>query len=470
MLFNEDIRYGFQITQLNRKDRMTQQLKVSQFVSQTKWTAIPDKVREKVKMCFVDNLGATLAGTRTPVSRICSDFAETLLPGTDATVFLRELKTSAIGAAFANGAAANGVDTDDSARYAWGHAGAQIFPTAFAMAESLGRGGEQLLTSMIVGYEVAHRMGRCWHDDHDVYQACGSWGAAACAATAANLLQLSPEQCRHALGIADYHASNAPMMRDVVQPAMVKHGIAWACVTGICAAQLAKRGFTGIPSLLEAPKYRDWVMDIGDTYIMLEGVSWKEKGLACCGWAHPAAKGARELIEAHRFDVSEIRAIEVETFEEATHLFSGLPETTEEAQFSIAWPVAAMLMDGQVGPQQTSENRLKDPAVRDLARKVTISVNPEFDEFCRLHAKGDPKGGFFGRVHMVLENGRKFKSSVQEAGLSFTDHGWNREKMTDKFRWLTHGLISAEDADSLLEAAWDIDRLNRLDELVRLIR
>lgn len=449
---------------------MTQQSKVSQFVSQTSWAAIPDQVREKVKMCFVDNLGATLAGTRTPVSRICSDFAGTLLPGKDATVFLRELKTSAIGAALANGASANGVDTDDSARYAWGHAGAQIFPTAFAMAESLGRSGEQLLTAMIVGYEVAHRMGRCWHDDHDVYQACGSWGAAACAATAANLMQLSPEQCRHALGIADYHAPNAPMMRDVVQPAMVKHGIAWACVTGICAAQLAHRGFTGISSLLEVPKYRDWVMDIGETYIMLDGVSWKEKGLACCGWAHPAAKGARELIAAHRFDVSDIRAIEVETFEEATQLFSGLPETTEEAQFNIAWPVAAMLVDGQVGPQQTSENRLKDPAVRDLARKVTISVNPDFDDLCRLHAKGDPKGGFFGRVHMVLADGRNLTSSVQEAGLSFTDHGWNRGKMTDKFRWLTTGLISDKDVDSLVETAWDIYQLTSLDELVRFIR
>jgi 2-methylcitrate dehydratase PrpD len=129
-----------------------------------------------------------------------------------------------------------------------------------------------------------------------------------------------------------------------------------------------------------------------------------------------------------------------------------------------------MLVDGQVGPQQTSENRLKDPSVRDLARKVTISVNPEFDEFCRLHAKGDPKGGFFGRVHMVLTDGRKLTSSVQEAGLSFTDHGWNREKMTDKFRWLTTGLISDKDVDSLVETAWDVYQLTSLDELVRFIR
>jgi hypothetical protein len=71
---------------------------------------------------------------------------------------------------------------------------------------------------------------------------------------------------------------------------------------------------------------------------------------------------------------------------------------------------------------------------------------------------------------MVLKDGRKLTSSVQEAGLSFKEHGWNREKMTDKFRWLTDGLMAVEDTDSLLEAAWDIDRLTRLDALVRIIR
>jgi 2-methylcitrate dehydratase PrpD len=62
------------------------------------------------------------------------------------------------GAAFANGNAANGIDIDDSARYAYGHAGAQIFPTALAVAEAMGRSGAEMLTAMIVGYEVAHRV------------------------------------------------------------------------------------------------------------------------------------------------------------------------------------------------------------------------------------------------------------------------------------------------------------------------
>ena len=52
---------------------------------------------------------------------------------------LHGLRASMAGAAFANGNAANGLDLDDSARYAYGHAGAQIFPAALAVAEALDR-------------------------------------------------------------------------------------------------------------------------------------------------------------------------------------------------------------------------------------------------------------------------------------------------------------------------------------------
>ncbi len=85
---------------------------------------------------------------------------------------------------------------------------------------------------------------------HDYYRGDGAWGAVACAAAAAHLLGLDAAQVGHALGIAEYHAPNAPMMRDIADPTMVKHAIGWGAMTGVTSAQLAERGFTGIPSLL----------------------------------------------------------------------------------------------------------------------------------------------------------------------------------------------------------------------------
>lgn len=212
--------------------------------------------------CTADSNGCTFRPAQAEVWR-----------GDEASILLHGKRSTTVGATFANAWTANGIDTDDGAQYAYGHAGAQIFPAALAVAEALELDGARMLAAMVVGYEVAIRVGRCWHDRHDIYQACGSWGTVACAAVAANLMNLTPEQAKHALGIAEYHAPNLPMMRDIDHPAMVKHGIGWGAMTGVVSAQLAARGFTGIPSILGFEEYRDWVSDIGRDYLMVDGVA-----------------------------------------------------------------------------------------------------------------------------------------------------------------------------------------------------
>lgn len=439
----------------------------AQFISATRWTDLSEKVQEKARLCLVDNLGATLAGTATRISQICSDYAEVTWPGEQATLLLHHKRSSRTGAAFANAAAANGIDADDSARYAWGHAGAQVFPTALAVAESRGLGGARLLTASVIGYEVAHRIGRCWHDDHSTYQACGSWGSPTCAAVAANLMDLTPDQTWHALGIADYHAPNAPMMRDIDHPAMVKHAIPWACLTGITAAELAARGFTGIPSLLGEAKYREWTEDIGRNYLILDGVSWKMKDYACCGWAHAAVVAVRELVDDHHISLNEIARIEVEAFHEAVRLGTRLPSTTEEAQFNLAWPIAAMLVDGEIGPMQTLEHGLCDPRIRELAGKVEVHETEEFNELCRLHAIGDPQGQFASAATIVLTDGRAFRSGAKDSGLRFPPPNWTRERMSAKFRWLTAHVLDTTAIEEILEMAWHLDELDDVRELTR---
>lgn len=459
----------------------------AQFIATARWEDLPAAVQRKARMCLADNLGATLAGTLTRVSRIAADYAAAAWPGDEATILsldgegrLRGRRASAAGAAFANGCAANGIDSDDSARYSYGHAGAQIFPTALALAEARGLSGARLLCGMVVGYEVAHRIGRCWHNHHDVYQACGSWGSVACAATAAHLMDLTPEQAEHALGIADYHAPNLPMMRDVAQPAMVKHGIGWGAFTGITAAGLAAAGFTGIPSLLAFPEYQAWTQDFGDLvgagvsgqtrpYIMVDGVAWKAKGYACCGWAHAAVEGAARLFHGQRVKLDDIARIRIETFHEAAALGARLPTTTEEAQFNLAWPVAAMLVDGEIGPRQTLEDRLSDPLIRALAERVEIVESEELNRLCRLYEKGDPAGRFASEVTLVLTNGAEIPSGLVGGGLSFPQPGWDERVMEEKFRWLAGFVLDKPRIDRLVEMVWRFETVADVRQLSAMI-
>jgi 2-methylcitrate dehydratase PrpD len=437
----------------------------AEFIAETRWKDLPVEVQEKARMCLIDSLGATLAGTLTRVSRICAGYARETWPVDKATILLQGKKSSAVGAAFANAAAANGIDADDGLQYAYGHGGAQIFPVALSVGESLDLSGKRLMAAMVVGYEVAHRFGRCWHEDHAVYQACGSWGSVASAATAANLMALNSNQAWHALGISDYQAPNLPMMRDIDHPAMVKHGIYWGAMNGVMSAEMAARGFTGIPSLLGLEKYRDWTADIGKNYIMPDGVIWKKKGYACCGWAHAGVEGAHELVRKNEIVLEDIERITVEAFHETVRLGTKLPATTEEAQFNLAWPIAVMLVDGEIGPRQMLEKRLNDPIVKTLAQKVEVVESEALNRLCRLYEKGDPEGGFASIVTIRLKDGRAFTSGLKDGGMALSKGGWTREMMADKFQWLAAHVMEQKKIDEILDMAWHLDEMDSVREL-----
>ena len=427
-------------------------------------------------MCFADSLGATLAGTLTRVGRISADYTAEAWGGDQATILryepgrgLHGLRASMPGAAFANANAANGLDLDDSARYAYGHTGAQIFPAALAVAEALDRSGAELLTAMVVGYEVAHRIGRCWHASRDVYQACGSWGSVACGAAAAHLMRLTSEQVGHALGIAEYHAGNLPMIRDVDDPGMVKHGIGWGAMTGVTAAGLAARGYTGIPTLLAFPEYQDWVSDFGENFLMVEGVAWKPARYACCGWAHAGVEGARRLVGEHQINLADISRIIVGGSKSTVRLGVRRPSTTEEAQFNQAWPLAVMLADGEIGPAQMLESRLSDPRIRELAAKVEVTEDAEMERLCRLFEQGDPAGRFASTVTITLHDGREFYSGLVDGGLRFPQPGWDEARMMEKFRWMTGFVLAEERIDTLANLLWRFETVPSVREQIAVI-
>jgi len=440
---------------------------VNKFIACASWDQLPDDVRHVAHLALLDTLGATLVGTLTPVSHIASDFAAETWPGDEATIFLQGRRAAPAGAAFANGYAANGIDIDDCGFYTKGHPGVQIIPTALALAEAHALSGADTLTGIVIGYEIAHRAGRIWHATHDVYQACGSWGSVACAAVAARLTGLNEEQIGHALGIADYHAPNLPMMRDIDNPAMVKHGIGWGAMNGILSAQLAARGFTGIPSLFGLEEYQDWVTDVGHHYVMADGLAWKR--YACCAWDHAAILGADQLMREHGFKAEDVAAVRVETFHETVRLGTELPATTEEAQFNLAWPLAAYIVDGVIGPNQILEPALEREDIRDLAKRIEVVEAEELNELYHLACQGDPRGKYASKVIVDLHNGRTLETAQVEGEINFPQRTWDDESLEDKFRWLTGHVIEEDRIDALIDMIWRFETIQDVQELTQLL-
>lgn len=441
-------------------------LTVSRFIHDIGWDVLSADVRERALICLMDNLGAALIGTQVKSTRVAAESALEIFPGDQATLFFMGRKASVLGAAFANGVAANAIDIDDSGAFTWGHPGAQVLPAALAVCEHTRASGVEMLAATVVGYEIMFRAGRCWYDRDPLLRGCGSWGSIGCAAMAAKVLRLSPDQTMNALGIAEYHSPSLPLIRSVEEPKMVKHGMGLGPLTGIMAAHLAAKGFTGITNIFNEEKYQEWVSDLGSHYFLPEGISWKE--FACCAWSHPALLGMQRLLAEHEFSTDQISKIRVEVYEAASHLGTVLPETTEQAQFSLTWPIAAMVADGEVGPKQVLEPRLGDEHIRTMAGKVEIIVSPELTHLYELCERLDPEGLDGSRVTIELDDGRTLESGLVSIP-PYAKQVWDRKRMERKFRWLLADLIPIEKIDRLTEMIWDFERLRDVMEFTEFI-
>ena len=442
------------------------------FVTELKYSDLPDVVAEKASLCILDTLGALVVGLSTPVALIASDYAGNAWPPGPSTIFATGARRAGIAAAFANAVAANGTDIDDCGRYTWGHPGAQVVPTAFALAEGQGVSTAELVTAVVIGYEVAFRSGRCLNYGDDgppvsatrEYRACGSWGAAACAAISARLRRLSREQTAHALGIAEYHSPDAPLMRNMAAPAMVKHAMGIGPLTGVMAADLASRGFTGISSRLFADQYRPWTEDVGENYLLSTSIQWKQ--FSCCAWSHAALLAVDRLRKTHDELARRVREITVESYSDAVrHLRTGLPETTEQAQFSLSWPIAVMLLDGEVHPRSMLSDRLTDPATRDLAAKVKVHENAELTRLFLLSEANDTSGRESAIVRFKLNDGTVVDSGVV-AFDPYEEPASSRKLIEDKFRWVTSDILPSQNAEAVIRASRDFSAIGNVAELV----
>src|SRR5207237_1109102 len=81
------------------------------------------------------------------------------------------------------------------------------------------------------------------------------------------------------------------------------------------------------------------------------------KAYPVCRWAQPAVEAALSAQRDHGFAADEIAHITIETFSEAVALGSGraLPHTTDDAQYSLLYSVAAALVFRRLGDEEMSE-------------------------------------------------------------------------------------------------------------------
>jgi 2-methylcitrate dehydratase PrpD len=414
---------------------------VSGFIHDLRFDDLPSSAVEKSQCCLLDLLGVALAGTQTEMSRIARGHAVDFFGGSSRQVRLLfdGRHASASGAAMAGAMTIDSFDAHDGHSETKGHAGVTVLPALAAIADQLKSiDGREFLTCLVLGYEIGTRAGIALHQSSSDYHSSGAWNALAAAAIGARLLGLDNGKTRHALGIAEYHGPRGQMMRCIDHPTMVKDGSGWGAMAGVSAAYLAGEQFSGAPAItVEDSDLAPIWNDLGQRWRILEQYL---KPYPVCRWAHPAIEATLNLVRAHSLVSRDIDSIEVTTFHQATRLAGATPTSTEEAQYSLPFSVAAALVHGEVGAAAITGPGLHDPEVLRLSARIKTVESKKFNTAF--------PGERWASVCLTRTDGRLLYSSpILPRG--DPDRALSESDIRQKFRRLAEPVCNADRIDAL---------------------
>ncbi len=424
---------------------------------------LSDEVLHHAKRALVDWYAAWIAGSVcAPPTLLEAALAEDLDHG-NAWLASGRAATSR-SAALINGTAAHTVEVDDIYREAIYHPGAPTIAAAHAQVASLGGSGLDLLRAIVAGYEISTRIGaalgrahyRYWHNTGTV----GTFGAAAAAASA---LKLSDQAFAHALCTAATMAAGlqqAFRMDSMSKPLHAGH----AAQAGLLAAQGAAVGVTGSLDVIDGedglgramgngPDWAAAVSTLGQDFHITQMTF---KNHACCGHTFAPIDAALALQRRTGLDAKQVQSLQVETYAPALAVAGNPhPQTAAEARFSLPYVTAHAWIYGSVRLAAFTPERLQDPRVRELMRRITLNVDPQLDAaFPGQRSARIRIQTLQGETHEWFQPTRK---GDPDAPLSDQD-------LSDKFIELAAPVWGQASAQRLLQTLWTMERRPHLDK------
>ncbi len=346
------------------------------FILNTRWEDLPKPVQTRMKGCFTDLMGALIIGSRSRQFDAGVTLAKRLYGQGDIPVIGSSDRFNFLGASAAMGHSSNAYDIDDGHNMTRAHPGTSFVGAVLAAAYEKDLSRDEFLTAMLVAYETTIRSGAAIMDYYQYAHSSGTFGAIGVAAGVGRIYKFTKEQLNNTLSVAEFNAPLVPGIRSVEYPSMNKDGVPFGVMVGTLAIMETLCGFEGNKNLLEADEYRHYLEDLGEKYQVMDLYF---KPYPCCRWAHPAIDACTGLMKEHGLTPEDIDHVTIETFHRATLLSKIIPKTADEAQYNIAYPVAAALVYGDFGLAQVREESLGDPKVVAMMQRLAFQMDPALD-------------------------------------------------------------------------------------------
>ncbi len=411
---------------------------------------------ERVKTHVIDTIGCGIGA-----------FDE-LAVGGSATIIGTDRHTTPDLASFANGAAFRYFDFNDTYVGRFSIHPSDHIAACLAVAETERASAQDLITSIVVAYEVNCRL----VDALDI--TTRGWdppvmSLPAVALAAGKLMKLSPDQLTQAVNLAVN--DHIPMAQTRVQTLSDWKGLAdaEAARNAVFAALLARGGLTGPAPIFEGQsgffKQVSGPANIDPGTFGRRGVPFLIH--RCALKPYPAVIYTQTAIVAaievarEIGSLDRIAAIEIATTSRGYQRTGSEPEkwfpkTRETADHSLPYITARAMFDGDITNESFTPQMFGDPTILAFMQKITVREDPN------LTAR---VGAAPTRVTVILTDGRRISREVDYAP-GFAERPMNRSEVERKFRGNVGKRWPQERTNATLQALWELDRTDDLSALL----
>ncbi|WP_218510540.1 MmgE/PrpD family protein [Variovorax sp. dw_308] len=408
-----------------------------------------DAVDHEAHRTFLNWLGCAVGAARHEAVEAALAAVRELQPAPQATVLGRADKADMASAAMLNGISSHTFDFDDTHLKTIIHPAGPVASALLALAEHIGSSGREVLDALVLGIDVACRLGNTVYPDHydRGWHITGTTGMLGAAAGCARLLGLNAERTAMALGIA---ASQPIGLREQFGTMTKPFHPGGAARAGLMAALMARHGYTASPRALEAP--RGWAQVVSTKHAWNEvtdalgqrfEISFNSyKPFACGIVIHPSIDACVQLRE-RGIAPDSVERIELKVHSLVLEL-TGKKEPADglQGKFSVYHGCAAGLIFGRAAEEEFADDIVSRADVVALRRKVVATVDDSIGE-----ASAD--------VTAVLADGRREHVFVEHA-IGSLQRPMSDGDLERKFHGLSDAVLGARQCDGLLKACWSL--------------
>ncbi len=448
--------------------------KLAKFASALAYDDIPDDARQEAKRFLLDSIGCALAALDNADMRQAHSYIRMLGGSPQATVIGHGTKTNLPNAALMNSLLVRAMDYND---IYWVNDPAHpsdIIPAALAPAEFNGLSGKDLITGIVIAYELEMRF--CHAATPGIREV--GWHHASLTQfvsplVAGRMLSLTEDQLVAAVGISGSShftlggvvAGKLTNMKNTADPLAVE--------AGVRAALLAATGYTGPVELFAG---KEGVFEV------ISNVRWDTDALTRslgaeflitkCGYkafptealTHQPITAALELMTENRIDPRAVNKIVVKTTTRGADILSDPskydPQTKETADHSLPYCIAVAVATGNVLPSDFTAEAIHDPFVRSFLPKIEIIADPEIDALFPTVKRAI--------VTIETSDGRSF-TKTEDHAKGRAARPLSDDELIAKFRANAAGAFPPERLDEIIDVTMNLERIGDVREFTQLL-